>query len=309
MTRRQGLAGGLTSLLGLHTQHARANAVSRDPVEGSILASVPERFRGELSASARPEGYHGVYFSRYFDYCRLLDLRSDGTYALILWNVEEGASQSWQQARAYRGRYEARTTPSGDTLLILDIASQDLANGGDANDEALIFMRSGESRYLLRLDDFDAMAFDIRVNGRLGRSENYLFDVQLDDPLPAEPYEGRDAPPIEDLPGELRDKVNAQPIETRIIHVDMIGEPAEFVENRQVLCTLDKGSDDGLYMNMPLYSPEGSGRELEGWVWQMDRKNCRAGIRYTVGPGGDIIDQPRIGDVLTSAVAETPETL
>ncbi|OGG59436.1 hypothetical protein A3C89_02835 [Candidatus Kaiserbacteria bacterium RIFCSPHIGHO2_02_FULL_50_50] len=64
-------------------------------------------------------------------------------------------------------------------------------------------------------------------------------------------------------------------------------------------------------MNMPLYSPQGSGKHLKGWVWEMTPHACRVGIEYhCVAPHcvdeGNVATFPRVGDTLTS-LAPSPE--
>ncbi|MGB3469729.1 MAG: hypothetical protein WBA51_02780 [Erythrobacter sp.] len=241
----------------------------------------------------------GLYLSSYFSRHRLLILERSGRYRLIHWKLDE-RNYERSGAREYRGRYELTKTSYGDQQVTLDFGPQRLLSGDDANDDPLLFMRSGEDRYLLRTLALDEMAFDIRENGRLGRADDYLFSATLSTPFGKEHYDGRGAPPVEDLPLALASLVTAEPLRMTIIQVDALDEPEEYEENRQVMCTLSLGEQDGLYMNMPLFSPEETGRGLKGWVWRMDPANCRAGIGYEVGDDGQITKMPRIGDVLTS---------
>lgn len=101
----------------------------------------------------------------------------------------------------------------------------------------------------------------------------------------------------------FQQRVNAEAIIATITHVDEIAPDAEDDGAGTVMCTLDRGQDDGLRMNMPLRSPPGTGRALYGWVWEMDPAACRAGIRYQRGSDGTVDDGPVVGDVLTSRLS------
>jgi hypothetical protein len=54
------------------------------------------------------------------------------------------------------------------------------------------------------------------------------------------------------------------------------------------------GTDDGLIMNMPFCSPAGAPKDLKGWVWGLDAKNCKIGGIDNEG------DSPAIGDILVA---------
>ncbi|MDY7098826.1 MAG: hypothetical protein SXU28_11860 [Pseudomonadota bacterium] len=303
MSRREGI---LTGIIGLFAGLLKTEALNFD--EGTIGALIPAQYRALLVSEQNGPEYSGIYLSGRFGYFRILAIRPDGTYRLFFWDTERETGNPMRM-RDYQGRYFEEGTEEGDTRLILDIGYKDLSNGGDANDEALIVMQSGPTAYLLREDDFDRMAYSFREDAVMGDSEAYLVRVSLDDRYTEEPYDGRAVPPVGDLPVALRNRVLAEPITVTIIAVDEISSLEPYAENQNVLCTLDKGADDGLYMNMPLFSPEGTGRNLRGWVWQMDPDNCRAGVKYTVNEKGGVSDRPRIGDTLTSKPPETVESV
>lgn len=264
-----------------------------------VGSAIPECRRHLIKEVSGGTEISGLYLASYFDWYRLLRLGADGRYRLILWKVDDLTHEALD-VRDYKGRYSVSRTPDGDKQVTLDFGRQSLVNGGDANDETLLFMRSGERRYLLRSFALNGMAFDIREHGTLGSSNDYLFDVTMASPFGEEPYEGRAAPAVADLPRALARLVTADPLTMHILQVDDIDAPEEFEENRKVMCTLSLGARDGLYLNMPVFSDVRSGKSLKGWVWQMDPSNCRAGIGYDVDDNGRITLLPAVGDVLTT---------
>lgn len=88
----------------------------------------------------------------------------------------------------------------------------------------------------------------------------------------------RTAPPFADLPFALRTLIHVVPLLVTITHVDEPNLDDEDEGEGTVMCTLDLGEEDGLRMNMPLYSPGDSGRHLLGWVWEIFRSShqCHA---------------------------------
>jgi hypothetical protein len=94
--------------------------------------------------------------------------------------------------------------------------------------------------------------------------------------------------------------IHVEPLLATITHVDDPNLDDEDEGEGTIMCTLDLGEDDGLRMNMPLYSPENTGRQLKGWVWDMAPHACRAGIEYRRGEDGAVECGPVAGDVLTT---------
>ncbi|MBX7482563.1 hypothetical protein [Qipengyuania qiaonensis] len=303
MNRREGMFGMLAGLLGA-TARANPNPVPAAPgTPATLREAIPADYLAAFSDRPHGSGPPGLYLSSYLDWHRLLLLRPDGRYHLLFWKIDRFSFERVDM-RDYSGRYRVVSTRDGDERVVLDIGSKELKNGADARDELLLFMRSGNTKYLLRETDLQHMAYSIRENGRLDQSDNYLFEAALSDPFVEEPYEGRTAPPVEDLPHALRKLVTAPPLRMTITEVDDIeeediGEVDDY--DTTVMCTLSLGEENGLYMNMPLFSPKESDRQLRGWVWRMHPTNCRAGIKCTTDADGRIIDGPVVGDVLTTA--------
>lgn len=276
----------------------------KDTPPETVQDAVPVAHRAEFAADAaaapdRNDGVTGLYMSTYIDWHRMLSLTPDGRYRLLFWRIHHKTFERGD-IRVYQGSYTAQRAEDGAETVSLDIRLRRDSHGSDANDSDLTFMRSGDQALLLRDDEFGDMAEAITNRGLMGRSEYYFRRVRLDQPFEEEPSDGREAFPVDDLPPALRKRVQAEPLVTRIVHVADINPDEEDDGCGTVMCTLDLGQDDGLRMNMPLFSPEGSGRGLHGWVWTMRPKACEAGIKYRRGADGAIEHGPVAGDVLTS---------
>lgn len=276
----------------------------KDAPPATIQDAVPAAHRAEFAADAAAAqndtgGVTGLYMSSYIDWHRMLSLTPDGRYRLLFWRIHHKTFER-NDIRTYQGAYTIQRTEDGAETVSLDIRLRRDSRGSDANDSDLALMRSGGQTLLLRSDEFDDMAEAITNRDLMGRSEYYFRRVRLDQPFEEEPSDGRQAYPIEDLPPGLRARVQAEPLVTRIVQVAEINLEEEDDGCGTVMCTLDLGEDDGLRMNMPLFSPADTGRELHGWVWTMRPKACEAGIKYRRGANGEIEHGPVAGDVLTS---------
>ncbi|WP_349781097.1 GAD-like domain-containing protein [Xanthomonas arboricola] len=294
--------------LALHTR-------LRDAVDGpATVADAPTTNGDALPAEQRPmfEGLfnapqcsndlHGVYLSSYIDWHRMLALEPNGQYRLLFWKIDH-RSLARTDVRAYAGRYEVTQTEIGDEQVTLHIRLRSDSSGSDANDAQLVVMRSGTDMFLLRADELADMATAMDGAKTLGRSEYYFRKVTLGDAFVEEPSGGRAAPPLADLPRALQQRVTAEAIIATITHVDDVDPDAEDDGAGTVMCTLDRGQDDGLRMNMPLRSPPDTGRALYGWVWEMHPAACRVGINYQRGSDGKVEHGPVVGDVLTSRLS------
>jgi len=245
------------------------------------------------------------YLSSYFDWHRLLALQNDGQYRLLFWRMQPNAHEA-TDVRVYTGSYHAMRTPLGDEGLKLAIGLRGDSLGSDVDDEELILVRSGDAELLLRASELHDIAADIAAEGTMGRSEYYWYRVSPFDLFVQEPHGGRTAIPFTDLPHAVQDMLSAKPLLATIVSVD-----ERLTDEDTVMCTLDIGEAEGLRMNMPLYSPQGSGKHLKGWVWEMTPHACRVGIEYhCVAPHcvdeGNVATFPRVGDTLTS-LAPSPE--
>lgn len=265
----------------------------------TVGQALPAAHRATFENVAAGPGLQGLYLSSYIDWHRLLALRADGQYRLLFWRIHHKTFERLE-VRAYAGAYSVSRSAAGDHTVALDIALGGDSLGSDANDAQLTAMVSGGTTFLLRTDELEDMANAIEGRQVLGRSEYYFRSVTLDDAFADEPSEGRAAPPADDLPQAVRALIRTQPLRPTITHVDAPDPGEEDDGEGVVMCTLDLGEADGLRMNMPLYSPPETGRGLTGWVWQMDARACRAGIRYQRAEGGDIVHGPAVGDVLTT---------
>lgn len=279
----------------------------RDAIEPpQPVAEPPDTIASALPAAERPffegmaaAGLTGLYLSSYIDWHRMLALQSDGQYRLLFWRIHHQSFERIEQ-RAYTGPYQVERTPAGDDVITLDIRLRGESLGSDANDTQLIVVADPERPLLLRVDELPDIAGDIENRQIMGRSEYYFRRVTLAEPWSDEPSDGRDAPPAGKLPAALRAHLRDEPLRMSITHVSPPNPDEEDDGEGTVMCTLDLGQNDGLRMNMPLYSPAETGRGLKGWVWTMDPYACQAGIRYHRGPDGEIEHGPQVGDVLSS---------
>ncbi|QEI05684.1 hypothetical protein FXN63_07390 [Pigmentiphaga aceris] len=265
----------------------------------TIADALPTPQRHLFEDMAEHSGTHGLYLSSYLDWHRMLALQPDGQYRLLFWKIDARTFER-SNIRVYSGRYDASRNDAGDELITLHIVLRADSSGSDANDTELVVMHSGPDSFLLRTDELANMATAMDGSNTMGRSEYYFRKVGLTDPFDEEPYDGRNALPFADLPRALQVLVEADPIVVSITHVADFNPDEEDDGDGTVMCTLDRGEEDGLRMNMPLRSPQETGRDLMGWVWDMAPHACRAGIRYRRGEDGTIEHGPAVGDVLSS---------
>lgn len=265
----------------------------------TIANALPDTQRHLFEDMADSTGIHGLYLSSYIDWHRMLALRPDGQYQLLFWKIDHRTFER-TDVRAYSGSYDLSRNALGDELVTLDIVLTARSSGSDANDTQLIAAHTGGTTLLLRIDELPDMKTSIEGSNTLGRSEYYFRKVSLDEAFVEEDYDGREAPPFAELPRALQTLLEAAPIIVRITHVAEPNPDEEDDGEGTVMVTLDHGELDGLRMNMPLRSPEDTGRALKGWVWDMAPHACQAGIKYRRGPDGTIEHGPMVGDVLTS---------
>ena len=265
----------------------------------TVAGALPVEYRSLFADIATGQGLSGLYLSSYSDWHRLLALRPDGQYRLLFWRIHY---QTFERTgiRGYSGTYEVSRNSEGDDTIELDIVLRADSAGGDDDDERLVAMYSAKTTFLLQVYELEDIATAIGGRDQMGRSEYYFRRVTLDDPFVEEPSDGRAAPPFTDLPHALQALIHVEPLLTTITHVDDPNLDEEYEGEGTVMCTLDLGEDDGLRMNMPLYSPENTGRQLKGWVWDMAPRACKAGIKYRRGEDGAVEHGPVAGDVLTT---------
>lgn len=298
-TRRQGLLGFLLGILGVNGRGVAAAGEPRSRPPRTLGEALPLQYASRIGGGPTGSGIPGLYLSSYISWHRVLTLDQNGRYRLVFWKIDKDTFEL-SEVRDYTGRYSVTKTEHGDDLVTLDFGRQEFSSGSDGDDEALLFMRSDNRRYLIRPYDLADMAFNIRENGTLGRSDSYLFDASLATPFGDEPYDGRRSPPVEDLPRQLAMLVAAEPLVMTITAVDELPDTGGLWENQRVMCTMSHGENDGLYMNMPIYSAAESGKHLRAHVWVMHPTNCRAGVHYEIDAEGSVIEMPQIGDVFTS---------
>lgn len=234
----------------------------------------------------------------------MLALAPNGLYRLLFWNIDH-RSLVRTNVRAHAGHYALTHTEMGDAHVMLDIRLRSDSSSSDANDAPLVVMRSRNDIFLLRTDELASMATAMDASKTPGRSEDYFRKVVLRDAFADEPSGGRAAPPRADLPRALQQRATAEAIIATITHVDdiEIDIDAEDDGAGTVMCTLDRGQNDGLRMNMSLRSPPDTGRDLHGWVWEMHPAACRVGIKYQRNGDGKVEQGAVIGDVLTSRLS------
>ncbi|MBH1508046.1 hypothetical protein I5U60_10505 [Stenotrophomonas maltophilia] len=264
-----------------------------------VANALPVEDRFMFEGIATGPGLAGLYLSSYIDWHRLLALQPSGRYRLLFWRIHHRTFER-TEVRAYSGSYEISANSAGDDIVVLDVTLRVGSLGSDADDEELVAMHVEETTFLLRTDELEDMATAIGGRDVLGRSEHYFRRVTLHAPFVEEPGDGRAAPPFTDLPHALQALIQFEHLFATITHVDEPDLDEEHEGEGTVMCTLDLGEDDGLRMNMPLYSPENASRQLHGWVWDMAPRACKAGIGYRRGEDGGIEHGPVVGDVLTT---------
>ena len=265
----------------------------------TVADALPRAHRAVFEKFSPGNGLTGLYLSSYIDWHRLLALEPNGQFHLLFWRIHHQTFERIE-VRLYTGRYEISRGADGDELVELDIILREDSLGSDANDSRLVAMRSGGETLLLRAEELEGIATAIGGWDEMGRSEYYFRRVTLEDAFVEEPSDGREAPPHDDLPHALQALIHVEPLVATITHVDSPNLDEEEDGEGAVMCTLDLGGRDGLRFNMPLFSPEETGRSLIGWVWELNPEACRVGVRYERGENGAIRHGPQVGDVLTT---------
>ncbi|MHC1655186.1 GAD-like domain-containing protein [Stenotrophomonas maltophilia] len=270
----------------------------------TVFNALPIEHRSMCEDIATGPGLAGLYLSSYLDWHRLLALQPGGQYRLLFWRIHHKTFER-TEIRVYSGSYEISSNSAGDEVVALDVNLREDSLGSDANDEELVAMHVDDTTFLLRADELEDMATAIGGRGVMGRSEHYFRRVTLDAPFVEEPSDGRASPSFMNLPHALQALIHVEPLRATITHVDDPDLDQEYEGEGTVMCTLDLGEDDGLRMNMPLYSPESSNRQLKGWVWDMAPRACKAGVGYRRGDDGVIEFGPMVGDVLTTRAPDS----
>lgn len=265
----------------------------------TAASALPVEHRSMFEGIEKGPGLAGLYLSSYIDWHRLLALQPSGQYRLLFWRIHHKTFER-TEIRAYSGSYEISVNSAGDGIVALEVTLREDSLGSDANDEELVVMHAEETTFLLRTQALEDMATAIGGRDVMGRSEHYFRRVTLDDPFVEEPGDGRAVPSFMNLPHALQELIHVDHLLATIAHVGDPDLDEEHEGEGTVMCTLDLGEDDGLRMNMPLYSPENASRQLHGWVWDMAPRACKAGIGYRRGEDGVIEHGPVVGDVLTT---------
>ena len=271
---------------------------TNDDPPATIAELLPAAFRDDFPTDGGlGEPATAFYFSSYVDRHRLLALEPDGAYRLLFWMTDAGALYP-AEPRLYSGAYGMTETESGDTVIRLEMNELADSTGRDFDDRDLIVMRSGDMRHLLQCLSLKHIAADIGRNGMIDEPDAVFAQVRLSDGVTPHPEGGWPAPPFSDLPAALKELVHRRPLIATITDVDPFVDDGD--EDATVMVTIDLGTDDGLSMNMPFYSPAKSGKALRGWVWRLDAKRCHVGIDPERDEDGRIVEMPEVGDVLTS---------
>jgi len=264
-----------------------------------VADALPTACRAIFEKVVPGDGLTGLYLSSYIDWHRLLALEPNGQFQLLFWRIHDRTFERLE-VRSYAGRYDVSRSADGDELVELDIVLREDSLGSDANDSQLVAMRSGGETLLLRARELEGIATAIGGWDEMGRSEYYFRRVTLADAFLEEPSDGREAPPRDDLPHALQALIHVEPLVATIMHVDDPNLDDEEDGEGTVMCTLDLGGRDGLRFNMPLFSPQQTGRNLIGWVWELNPDVCRVGVCYERDKNGTIAHGPQVGDVLST---------
>lgn len=266
---------------------------------------LPEAFREAFAADGgRDEPATDLYFSFYVDRHRLLALRPDGTYRLLLWMTDARAHHQWDPY-LYSGAYETARSDDGDEIIRLEMKELAQSSGRDFDDRELIVLRCGGVQRVLQASALQHIAVGIGWNGKVDAPDAVFARIGLSDSVPISADGGWTAPPWSELPGALQRLVRREPLLTTVNHVEPFVDDGD--EDAMIMVTVDRGSDDGLSMNMPLCSPADAGKALRGWVWDLDAGSCRVGIDVKRDADDRIVDMPEIGDILTSRAPSADE--
>lgn len=269
-----------------------------DDPPGTIADLLPTAFRGDFPTDEGQDGRATeFYFSSYVDRHRLLALKPDGSYRLLFWTTDARALNP-SEPRLYSGAYGASRTEGGDTVIRLEMNELADSTGRDFDDRELIVMQTGDARHLLQCSALKYIATGIGRNEMIDEPDAVFSKVGLADAVTPYPEGGWPAPPWSDLPASLKELVHREPLTATITYVDPFVDDGN--EDATVMVTIDLGTENGLSMNMPFYSPADAGKALRGWVWRLDPRQCRLGIDPVRDDDGKIVAMPEVGDVLTS---------
>ena len=271
---------------------------TNDEPPGTIAELMPAAYREHFPTDVDgDEPATEFYLSSYVDRHRLLALKPDGSYRLLFWMTDARALHP-SEPRLYSGAYGMTKTEDGDTVIHLEMDELADSTGRDFDDEELIVMQSGDMRHLLQCLSLKYIAASIGRNGMIDEPDAVFAKVRLSDGVTPHPDGGWPAPPFSDLPAALKKLVHRKPLMATITDVDPFVDDGD--EEATVMVTIDLGTDDGLSMNMPFYSPAEAGKALRGWVWRLDPQRCRVGIDPVRDDDGKIVEMPEVGDLLTS---------
>ncbi len=261
-----------------------------------IHTTLPKRFQELFSRLVFGDGFDpvaGLYLSSYVGFEQLVALLSTGEYHMLFWNSENVDSQP----RYYTGTY---SFDDGRVQLQIELTEQSL--GSDANCETLVPMRSGGVRYLL--SDLQDIATSIHWSDHLGETRNYFVEVNLSDAIPEYLERGMRVPPWNDLPEALRAITLREPLRATILRI--VSQPGSDEDESGFLVEIDRGSLDGVTMNMPMCSPAGESVSLRAWAWEIDTSTSRLGLSAPTDENDRIVRVPQVGDVLISRQPDLP---
>ena len=290
-----------TNALLWHQQLLAAALTSEPTAEAptTVADALPEHYREQFIDLPNDNTLSGLYLSCWLDWHRLLALYPNGEYKLLFWCIDYYTFER-QEMRFYQGKYDVGKNQEGDSTLQLEIMLHAGSLGSDARDEHLLVMNAGQTCFLLREDELDDIADDIADRDVLGKSEYYFRRVALTDQYHSEPNDGCTTPPYEELAKTLQKRVRSEPLFPTIVEVAPPNTEEEEEGQGTIMCTLNLGEDDGLRMNMPLYSLTENERQFHGWIWVMAPHACKVGISYLRNDQGEIENMPQVGDILTT---------
>ena len=266
----------------------------------NLKTAIPIEYLSDfIGTESNTDRLSGLYLSSYINWYKLIRLNDDNSYILLYWEINKKTGER-KEIRSYTGNYTLYQTEDKDQFIKLDIEMRDDSLGSDEDDSELFVIHHKDETMLLITYAIDDVATSIGSYGTMGPTNEYYTNRKLTDPIPKYFSNGIDALPMETLPIALQQLIHTEPLEMNIIEVGN----EESHDDTTVMVKVNIGEDHGLRMNMPVWSAKNSSRNLHGWVWDIDAKNCGVGIDVEREDSGEIINKPQVGDVLVTTKPE-----
>ena len=265
----------------------------------SLLESIPAQWKpivARACVARTPEQAASVevYFSDYLDDRKLLLFGADGSYHLMYWD------ESNTGGRLYGGTYQRN-----NERISLDLAMNAQSLGSDANDAELVPMRIGAQRFLLQEESLNDIGTAIQWHQSLGEGRDYFVKARCDQFPPAFAADGPEVPRRSELPDALKRFVFAKPVDAHIVDLADDSRSYDYTQrDGEFLVRVDKGSNEGFRLNMPLCSPRRTPQRWKGWVGDTRAETSDVRIVIHERKPGQALVFPAVGQVLTTSAGE-----